>query len=113
MSPSPPEGVQVGAEPVRTPLPDNPERAEGLAEMLKAVAHPLRLRLIAALCEREWRVSELVQRLGTQQALISQQLRILRMSGLVWVERRGGTALYRLAEPRLKDLIACVNGCRK
>ena len=95
------------------PLLDDAERAAQLAEMLKAVAHPLRLRLIAALCEGERRVTELVERLDVPQAAVSQQLRILRMSSLVQVDRTGGAAHYRLAEPRLQDLVACVNGCRR
>jgi ArsR family transcriptional regulator len=95
------------------PLLDDAARAAQLAEMLKAVAHPLRLRLIAALCERERRVTGLVDRLGAPQAAVSQQLRILRMSGLVQVRREGGAALYSLAEPRLRDLVACVSGCRR
>ena len=86
-------------------------RAAYLADVLKALAHPARLRLVAALCEGEESVIGLAGRLGIPQAIVSQQLRILRMSGLVTAVRNGGFARYSLAEPRLKDLVACLEGC--
>jgi len=86
-------------------------RAAHLADVLKALAHPERLRIVAALCEEEQSVNGLAARLGLPQAAVSQQLRILRMSGLVAAERGGGFARYGLAEPRLRDLLACLEGC--
>jgi DNA-binding transcriptional ArsR family regulator len=49
----------------------------------KAVGNPVRLRIVAALCEGEENVGGLAERLDLKQAIVSQQLRILRMSGLV------------------------------
>ena len=86
-------------------------RAKYLADVLKALAHPTRLRIIAALCEGEESVIGLAGRLGTPQAIVSQQLRILRMSGLVAAERNGGFARYSLAQPRLRELVSCLEGC--
>ena len=88
-------------------------RAAFLADVLKALAHPARLRIVAALCEGEQSVSGLAQRLGIRPAIVSQQLRILRMSGLVAAARKGGFAVYHLAEPRLKDLVACLDRCHR
>jgi len=93
--------------------PMQPERSEHLADMLKAIAHPLRLRLVALLVERDHCVTELAERLGVDQAIASQQLRILRMRGLVAVSRSDGFANYRLAEPRLINLLDCLEGCRR
>ena len=89
----------------------DPARAGQLAEMLKAVAHPVRLRIIAILCEGSQHVSALAETLGLKQAIVSQQLRILRMRGLVVVERASGYARYSLGEPRLRQLVACIEGC--
>ncbi|MGO9309883.1 MAG: ArsR/SmtB family transcription factor [Spirochaetia bacterium] len=86
-------------------------RAAHLADILKALAHPARLRIVAALCEAEESVTGLSARLGLPQAIVSQQLRILRMSGLVAARRCGGFARYRLAQPRLRQLVACLEGC--
>jgi ArsR family transcriptional regulator len=89
----------------------DPDRAERLAEVAKAIAHPMRLSLVAILCEGDERVGDLAERLDARQAAISQQLRILRMSGLVAVQRDGGVSRYTLAEPRLRDLVDCLNSC--
>ncbi len=90
---------------------DEAEASEHLAGILKALAHPARLRIVAALCEGPENVGALAERLGLEPAIVSQQLRILRMSGLVGASRSEGFALYRLAEPRLKELVRCLGKC--
>ena len=82
-----------------------------VVDILKAIAHPLRLRVIAVLCERDENVSMLAAELDANQTIVSQQLRILRMSGLVEVDRKGGFATYSLAEPHLTTLIECMTSC--
>ena len=81
------------------------------AEILKAIAHPLRLQIIAILQEGEENVGDLARKLGTPPAIVSQQLRILRSHQLVAVTRAAGNATYRLAEPNLRKLIHCMEGC--
>ena len=87
--------------------------AERISDIIKAVAHPLRLQIIDLLCQSDERVSDMAQKLDSKQALISQQLRILRMSGLVESCREDGISRYTLIEPRMHDLIACVTGCKR
>ena len=88
------------------------ERAQQLAEMLKAVAHPVRLRSIAALCESPQTVTQLCERLDVRQSLVSQHLAVLRMVGLVHADRNGGRATYSIKEQGLRSLIACVTDCK-
>ncbi len=88
-----------------------PDRAVRLSEVLRAVAHPMRLRIIALLCRDETHVGALAEALEAEQAIVSQQLRILRMSRLVDVTRARGQARYRLAEPHLRDLLRCLESC--
>ena len=83
------------------------------AEILKAVAHPLRLRIVALLCDEELHVNALAERLGKSPAIVSQQLRILRMNHLVEAERENGLAHYRLVEPQLLNLVRCLAGCKR
>ncbi len=78
----------------------NRDQAEHAAEVLKAVAHPLRLQIVALLCEQELHVNALAERLDASPAIVSQQLRILRMNRLVEAEREDGLARYRIIEPR-------------
>ncbi len=92
-------------------LSPTPSHAEYVAEVLKSVAHPLRLRLVAALVEGGAHVTALAERLDAPQPIVSQQLRILRMRGLVDVTREKGFAVYRIAEPSLRDLVRCMEKC--
>jgi len=87
------------------------ERTAYIVDVLKAIAHPVRLRLVAILSEGPQTVSGLAELLGLNQAVISQQLRILRMCALVDVTRTGGFAVYRLIQPHLSELLRCMVSC--
>ena len=89
----------------------DPLRAGHVAEVLKAVAHPLRLRIVAVLCEGDENVTALAERVEASQAIVSQQLRILRSHGLVAASREGGFARYRLVEQNLRGLVRCMEHC--
>jgi len=93
------------------PISSDPARAGRVAEVLKAVAHPLRIRIVAILCQREENVSALAEKLGASQAIVSQQLRILRSHGLVAANRAGGFARYRLVERNLRGVVRCLEKC--
>ena len=86
-------------------------RAALLAEVLKGVAHPVRLRIVAALCERSHNVGELARKLGVRQSLVSQHLSLLRLHGLVAPKKNGTSITYSLGERRLRDLVRCLAGC--
>lgn len=93
-------------------IAQDPQRAAQVAEILKAIAHPLRVQIIAILVQGPEHVNALAEKLGTKQAVVSQQLRILRMRGLVAVAREGGFATYRIAEPNLHQMVSCMEGCK-
>lgn len=86
-------------------------KAPILAELLKGLAHPLRLQLISVLCEKDTCVNKLCAQLNAKQALVSQHLTLLRHLNLVNVDRSGGKATYSLAEPQLKQMITCLKSC--
>jgi DNA-binding transcriptional ArsR family regulator len=85
--------------------------ATACAESLKALAHPVRLRIVAALCDEQQTVIGLSRALAVPQAIVSQQLRILRMAGLVAARRAKGFALYAITKPELRNLISCIERC--
>ena len=78
------------------------------AEILKTVAHPLRLRVLSLLCAREECVSGLAARLGTKPTAVSQALAILRREGIVAVAGRHRQTTYRLEARALRELIPCI-----
>jgi len=91
----------------------NGDDSKNIISVLKAVAHPVRLKIIETLCQGEHSVGALAKTVGSSQAIVSQQLRILRMHALVdfhWEDRR---SYYFLLEPQLKKLIHCVRSCHK
>jgi ArsR family transcriptional regulator len=94
------------------PVAEDAERAAHLAGLLRAVAHPLRLRIVAILCDGEEHVNALAARLEVPQAIVSQQLSVLRLNRLVTFKRSEGKAYYRLLEPKLRNLVKCLEGCR-
>ena len=97
--------------PETTSLRDDAQLASRAAEMIKALAHPIRLRIIALLCEGRQHDTALAGHLGAKQSIVSQQLRILRSHNLVRVTRTEGHAYYHIAKPRLQEMIRCIEGC--
>jgi DNA-binding transcriptional ArsR family regulator len=96
------------------PIANEPVRAEHVASILKALGHPLRIRIISVLVsDGTCHVGGLAEQLGAPQSIISQHLRILRMQRLVTAARRDGFAWYELAEPQLVQLLACLEGCKQ
>jgi ArsR family transcriptional regulator len=93
------------------PIREDPRRAGHVAEVLKALAHPLRIRIVAILCDGDENVTGLAERLDVPQAIVSQQLRILRSHGLIAATREGGFATYHLVETNLRSLVKCMERC--
>ncbi len=78
------------------------------AELLKAIAHPERLRLLAALRDGEECVCHLTTLLGQRQPYVSQQLGYLREVGLISDHKDGLRVYYRIQDPRVFRLLDTV-----
>jgi DNA-binding transcriptional ArsR family regulator len=74
-------------------------------EFFKALAHPLRIRVLDELRSGHMSVGELRERLGVEQSTLSQQLAVLRVRGLVRTERSGSTIRYEVADPAIWRLL--------
>lgn len=70
-----------------------------IAERLKALADPSRLRILHALEDRERNVSDLLAELGGSQANLSKHLARMRLAGIVAARREGTNVFYRVADP--------------
>jgi len=92
-------------------MPFDEQSATHAVEILKAIAHPVRLRIVATLARGSEHVTGLAERLDVPQAIVSQQLRFLRITGLVESSREGGFAVYRLLEPNLVELMETMERC--
>src|SRR5512146_229461 len=84
-----------------------PELSQLKAEFFKALAHPLRIRILDALRAGEIGVNELCSRLTVEQSTLSQQLAVLRTRDIVSARKVGTSVLYSVKDPatfRLLDV---------
>jgi ArsR family transcriptional regulator len=79
------------------------------AEFFKTLGHPVRIRVLELLGQREYAVSELLPEVGVLASNLSRQLTVLRMAGLVMTRRKGSAAFCSLTNPRTAELLAVLN----
>jgi DNA-binding transcriptional ArsR family regulator len=84
------------------------EEAQDLAETLKALASPSRLRVLVELVGRERTVEQLAEASGLSPSATSHNLRILRSLRLVRTRREGRHAYYALYDHHVPELLAAV-----
>ncbi len=73
---------------------------------LKAMAHPLRLKILCILgATTEVSVQDIVDQVGTSQSNISQHLSILRDKGIIQSRKDANKVFYRIGDPRILQLI--------
>ena len=75
------------------------------AEFFKTLSHPLRIRVLELLSEREHSVGELLREIDIEASNLSQQLAVLRRAGLVTTRKEGSTVHYSLVSPQIADLM--------
>ena len=82
---------------------------EEQASLLKALAHPVRLRIVHGLLQTGCRnVRCMEAATGMSQSCISQHLQRLRSAGIVTAERSGNEVYYRAASPTTAALVAAL-----
>lgn len=81
-----------------------------VADYFRALAEPLRLKIVNALRNGEHNVSELTELCGCSQANVSKHLSLLSKAGLIEREARGINVYYRIADARIYDLCDLVCG---
>ena len=81
---------------------DDVERA---SRSLKAMSHPLRLKILCKLGGNEVSVQDIVEQVGTSQSNISQHLAILRDKGILDSRKDANRVYYRVSDSRTLQLI--------
>lgn len=94
-----------------TTKPLNPEMLVAAASIIKCIGHPLRLRLLEAMEAGEMTVIGLQVVTGATQAMVSQQLGILRGRNIVGSRRDGPFVFYHIIEPKVHRILACIREC--
>jgi len=91
---------------MRNQRPDDPGGLRQFkAEFFKALAHPMRIRILELLRPGPLSVGQLQEAIGSPASSISQQLAVLRGRNIVATERRGTTVIYAVRDPQLFDLL--------
>lgn len=98
----------IGPKDVEKPdfnLLDKQEHIEMASRSLKAIAHPLRLKILCVLGGQEACVQEIVEVVGTSQSNISQHLAIMREKGVLLTRKDANRVFYRIGDARMLQLI--------
>ena len=90
----------------------NPESLEKAANMLKAIAHPIRISIVSCLEDGKKRtVTEIHKQLGIEQSTASHHLVILKDRGVLASKREGKNTWYFLKHENLRNILNCVSEC--
>ena len=84
---------------------DREEDIQQAAQAIKAIAHPLRLKILCVLGDQEVSVQDIVEQVGTSQSNISQHLAILRDKGVLATRKDANRVFYRIDDLRTLKLI--------
>src|SRR5262245_31302683 len=79
--------------------------ARTIARFFQALADPTRVRMLKALADGEWCVSDLTEALGMDQPAVSHQLKYLREMSLVRWKKHGRHVYYSLGDAHLRDIL--------
>jgi DNA-binding transcriptional ArsR family regulator len=86
-------------------LIDRDEDIRQAALAVKAIAHPLRLKILCILGDQEVSVQDIVEQVGTSQSNISQHLSILRDKGVLATRKDANRVFYRIGDLRTLKLV--------
>lgn len=88
------------------------EKLEQIANMLKAISHPMRIAILNLLGDNEkMTVSEIHNKLGLEQSTTSHHLGILKDKGVLVSKREGKNIYYFLRHENFSHILECVNNC--
>ena len=76
------------------------------AGFFRALAHPVRIRILELLVKGERSVQDLQEALGLEQPVVSQQLAVLRSSNIVSGRKEGVSVRYAVRDPLVGTLLA-------
>ena len=86
-------------------LLEGDEDIERASRSLKAMSHPLRLKILCTLGGEEVSVHDIVEQVGTSQSNISQHLAILRDKGILKARKDANRVYYCVSDSRTLQLI--------
>jgi len=90
----------------------SPDQLEKASNMLKAIAHPLRIAILSHLeSGKKLTVTEIHELLNIEQSTTSHHLGILKDKGVLASQREGKNTYYYLKHDKLGSIVECVSNC--
>ncbi len=81
------------------------EQIEAIAKLLKSMSHPIRLKILCLLQEKEMSVGDIRDQVETTNANVSQHLNILRSQGIIDFRKDANFIYNRITDQRILELI--------
>jgi DNA-binding transcriptional ArsR family regulator len=75
------------------------------SELLKAIAHPVRLCIIRGLINQQCNVTKMQECLNLPQSTVSQHLAKLKSAGIIEGERKGLEVCYKVVNKQMKEIV--------
>lgn len=95
-----------------TKIKVDPERLKRVAEILKTIAHPVRLSIIESLQEKkQLTVKEIQEITKIDQSLVSHHLIKMKDKGVLTSERAGKNIYYSLVDRHITSIFSCMEEC--
>jgi ArsR family transcriptional regulator len=82
------------------------------SELLKALGHPVRLKILAGILEDECNVRKIQEELDLPQSTTSQHLAMMRLRGIVRYRKEGNRTCYRIVDRRVPKILAILGIAR-
>ncbi|MBM5572565.1 metalloregulator ArsR/SmtB family transcription factor [Deefgea chitinilytica] len=82
------------------------EHIDQASRAMKAMSHPLRLKILCVLADQEVSVQDIVERVGTTQSNISQHLALMREKGVLRTRKDANRVYYRVGDQRTLEVVA-------
>src|SRR4030042_3062529 len=88
-----------------SPMKFNDQQAEIISELLKSIAHPIRMKILCFLMEGEKNVGEIEQQFGSTISNISQHLTVLRKAKIFHRRKEANFIFYTLTDNNVQKLM--------
>lgn len=86
----------------------NNQTAQHVAEVLKAMAHPVRIQIVKFLEKGEKCVGDITASVKGKQSITSQQLNMMKDKGVLSCRKEGAKVFYKIQNKNVIKLLHCI-----
>ena len=86
---------------------------EKQAEIVKAIAHPLRMAIVDFLKDGEQCVCDIAEHVDSERSNVSRHLSVMLNAGVLGYRKEGLKVIYKLKAPCILDFFSCITGVLK